>query len=201
MSEVVLRTASADDAERLSALDVAIWRASYGDILSRDLLDGLEDSPFHDPRYFAAIIDRIGLDEWLWVIEAGGDAVGFCHFGGCRDPAEPGGGEIERLYLLPEAQGRGIGTRVLSAAAHRLVDERLTPIRTTVFEDNLRARRLYERLGGQCLGRRIVFEDAGRPIWDCVYGWPDPAPLLAAGGGHKGRRPPGRGVGKGRPAD
>ncbi|MCL4674640.1 MAG: GNAT family N-acetyltransferase, partial [Pararhodobacter sp.] len=84
------------------------------------------------------------------------------------------------LYLLPEAQGRGIGTRVLSAAAHRLVDERLTPIRTTVFEDNLRARRLYERLGGQCLGRRIVFEDAGRPIWDCVYGWPDPAPLLAA---------------------
>ncbi len=178
--EVALRTASAADAECLSALDVAVWRASYGHILSRALLDGLAGNPFHDAHFFAAIIDRIGVDEWLWVVDDGVDAVGFCHFGACRDAAAGHGGEIERLYLLPLAQNRGLGTRILAAAAHRLVDEGLTPIRTTVFEENHRARRLYERLGGRLLGRTIVFEDQGRPVWDCVYGWQDPAPLLSA---------------------
>src|SRR5690606_26239209 len=95
MPDVVLRTASAADAESLSALDVAIWRASCGRILSPPALDGLACSPFHDPHYFSAIIDRIGTDEWLWVIEKGGTAVGYCHFGTCRDPASGHGGEIE----------------------------------------------------------------------------------------------------------
>lgn len=180
MTEVVVRTASAADAEILSALDVAVWRASYGDILSPGLLAGLASNRFHDPQYYAAIVDRIGVEEWLWVIESDGQAVGFCHFGACKDPACGYVGEIERLYILPTVQNRGIGTRVLAAAAHRLVDEGLTPIRTTVFEDNRRARRLYERLGGRYVGRQVVFEDQGRPVWDCAYGWPDPAPLLAA---------------------
>ncbi len=180
MPDVVLRTASAADAETLSALDVAIWRASYGHILSPSTLAGLGGSPFHDARYFSAIIDRIGTDEWLWVIEKGGSTVGYCHFGTCRAPDSGHGGEIERLYLLPRVQSQGLGTRILAAAGHRLVDERLTPIRTTVFEDNHRARRLYERLGARYVGRSVVFEDQGKPIWDSIYGWPDPAPLLAA---------------------
>lgn len=180
MPDVVLRTASAADAESLSALDVAIWRASYGHILSPSTLDGLASNPFHDPHYFSAIIDRIGTDEWLWVIEKGGTAVGYCHFGTCRDPASGHGGEIERLYLLPRVQNQGLGTRILAAAGHRLVDEGLTPIRTTVFEDNHGARRLYERLGARYVGRQVVFRDQGKAVWDCTYGWPDPAPLLAA---------------------
>lgn len=187
MKEVVLRTASATDAECLSALDVAAWRASYGHILSRATLGDLSHNPFHNPSFFAAIIDRLGVDEWLWVVESGDDAVGFCHFGACRDAAAGHGGEIERLYLLPRAQNQGLGTRILAAAAHRLVDEGLTPIRTTVFEENHRARRLYERLGGRLLGRTVVFEDQGKPVWDCIYGWQDPAPLLSAAGVGKDR--------------
>lgn len=180
MTEVVLRTASAGDAGCLSALDVAVWRASYGHILCRATLDGLACNPFHDPHFFAAIIDRIGADEWLWVVETGGAAVGFCHFGTCRDPASGHGGEIERLYLLPRVQNQGLGTRILAAAGHRLVDEGLTPVRATVFEDNRGARRLYERLGARYVGRSVVFEDQGKPVWDCIYDWPDPAPLLGA---------------------
>lgn len=183
MVEIVLRAATAADAAALSALDVAVWRASYGRILSPATLEGLPSSPFHDPHFFAAIVDRSGVEEWLWVVEADGRPAGYCHFGACRDPASGHGGEFERLYLLPAIQGRGLGTRILAAAAHRLVDEGLVPIRTTVFEGNHRARRLYERLGGQCIGRTVVFHDEGKPIWDCVYGWPDPAPLLAAGRG------------------
>ena len=132
MTDVVLRAATVDDAAALSALDVDIWRASYRRILSKALLDGLPRSPFHDPQYFLAIVDRSGMDEWLWVVEAGDVLAGYCHFGACRDPGCGYLGEIERLFLRPAIQGQGIGTRILGAAAHRLVDEGLVPIRTTV---------------------------------------------------------------------
>lgn len=189
MVDVVLRAATVDDAAALSALDVDVWRASYRRILSRTLLDGLPRSPFHDPQYFLAIVDRSGMDEWLWVVEGEGGLAGYCHFGACKDPGCGYLGEIERLYLRPAIQGRGIGTRILGAATHRLADEELLPIRTTVFVDNAGARRLYERLGAREIGRRIAFEDEGRPLQECIYGWADPAALLAAASG---------GVGKGR---
>lgn len=187
MVDVVLRAATVDDAAALSALDVDVWRASYRRILSRALLDGLPQSPFHDPQYFLAIVDRSGMDEWLWVIEAEDALAGYCHFGACKDPGCGYLGEIARLYLRPAIQGQGIGTRILGAAAHRLVDEGLVPIRATVFEDNRRARRLYERLGAEYVGRQVVFEDQGKPVWDCTYGWADPAALLAAASGGVGK--------------
>ena len=130
------------------------------------------------------------------MIERDGNPIGYCHFGAAKDRSDAYAGEVEQLYLLPATQGRGTGTRVLAAAVRRLIDQGLSPVCTTVFEDNSRARNLYERLGAQYLGRQVVFEDRGRPIWECVYGWPDPAPLLSAASGLLGH-----GVAKGRPAD
>lgn len=188
MVDVVLRAATAGDAAALSALDVEVWRASYRRILSRMLLDGLPHNPLHDPQYFLAIVDRSGMDEWLWVVEDDGELAGYCHFGACKDTGCGYMGEFERLYLRPAIQGRGIGTRILGAAAHRLADQDLLPIRTTVFADNIRARRLCERLGAREIGHRIAFEDEGRLLQECIYGWPDSAILLAAGGVGKDRR-------------
>lgn len=180
MVEIALRAATAADAVPLSTLDVAVWRDSYADILSPATLAGLDRSPFHDRRFFTTIIDRCGVEEWLWVVESAGAISGYCLFGACKETAGGHLGEVERIYLLPSLRGRGVGTRILAAAAHRLVDEGLAPIRTTVFVDNRRARRLYERLGARELGRRVAFEDQGRPVWECIYGWADPAPLIAA---------------------
>lgn len=179
MAETILRAASPDDAGLLSKLDVAVWRASYDGILSREILDALDRHPHHDSAFFASILDRGGVSEWIWLVERSGEPVGFCHFGLCRAAGSGYGGEVERLYLVPSAQGLGLGTRIMGAAARRLVAERLTPIRTTVFEANARARRFYERLGAEEVGRQIAFEDQGRPVWERVYGWPDAAPLMA----------------------
>ncbi|GAA3394465.1 GNAT family N-acetyltransferase [Streptomyces roseoviridis] len=69
-------------------------------------------------------------------------------FAGCVTlrPAENGGGlHLEHFYLVPEAQGRGLGTAVLRALLAR-PDARRVPVRLVVLQGSA-ARRLYEREG------------------------------------------------------
>ena len=60
---------------------------------------------------------------------------------------------LSRIEILPEAQGRRIGTAVIQD----LLAE-AGPVRLHVFADNVRARRLYERMGFVIDGR----DDGGR---------------------------------------
>ncbi len=52
-------------------------------------------------------------------------------------------GWIDQLYVAPAFVGLGIGTRMLALAMSQL----LPPIRLYTFQQNVRARRFYERHG------------------------------------------------------
>jgi ribosomal protein S18 acetylase RimI-like enzyme len=81
------------------------------------------------------------VPEGIALIVHAGEAVGMLEL---RDRADDR--YVANLKLLPEAQGRGLGTavmrRVLAEAAARGV-----PVRLQVLEANTGARKLYERLG------------------------------------------------------
>ena len=62
------------------------------------------------------------------------------------------GNLIEDLYVLPERQNRGYGTELLRFAIAECTD---TPM-LLILENNVRAKRLYERLGFSETGRRNV---------------------------------------------
>jgi GNAT superfamily N-acetyltransferase len=59
------------------------------------------------------------------------------------------GSMIENLYVLPEEQGKGYGTALLQFALTRCAG---TPV-LWILENNVRARRLYERWGFRDTGR------------------------------------------------
>ncbi|WP_309237105.1 GNAT family N-acetyltransferase [Actinomadura sp. BRA 177] len=84
-----------------------------------------------------------------WVAEDGGVVVGLLGLLGS---------EIGGLFVLPEAQGRGIG-RVLVEHAVALYGE----VRLDVFEANAKARGFYERMGFEERGRRAD-DDSGHPL-------------------------------------
>lgn len=93
--------------------------------------------------FYRSILDR---DCAHFVALVGGRVVGWCDvlppYGESR--AHVG---ILGVGLLPEFRGSGNGAALMSAAIARAWEKGLTRIELTVRSDNLRAKRLYERLG------------------------------------------------------
>jgi len=173
MDDVALRDAVIDDAPLLARIDVQSWRETYAGLLSAPLLAGLDRSPFHDALYWQGVLARPRSRQWVWLI--GADPIGLCHV--CVD--DEGGGLVDRLYLLRQAQRRGLGRRVMSLVAHRLIARGPRPLSVWALECNLPAQTFYERLGGRRLPRRPVFEDAGESVFEVGFRWERPESLVA----------------------
>jgi GNAT superfamily N-acetyltransferase len=87
------------------------------------------------PRIAADIVER---HEEVWLAEENGRRLGFLAI---RRSRRDGWEVLERLYVEPDAQGRGIGTALLGQA------KALRPegLYLWVFQKNTGARRFYER--------------------------------------------------------
>lgn len=84
--------------------------------------------------------------------EEDGIPKGFCSFGGYRESSGTSNtiGEIHTLFILPQSWRQGLGGRLCQAALQRLHDFGYGSIRLWVYEDNIVARRFYERAGFSC---------------------------------------------------
>jgi ribosomal-protein-alanine N-acetyltransferase len=75
-------------------------------------------------------------------------------------------GEILNLAVAPAYQGRGLGRELVEHVLTRLSDAGVAAVYLEVRESNAVARRLYEHLGFQEVGRRARYYQ--RPMEDAV---------------------------------
>lgn len=118
------------------------------------------------PTVSAATADWVG---WLtrdpsrqagFVAGEGGRLVGVVLAG--PDHSEPDVGHISRMYVMPRAQGRGIGSSLYEAARAYLVSSGFSDATLWVLERNEHARSWYERLGWEPSGeQKAVYAPAG----------------------------------------
>jgi len=135
VSEIALRPAHADDAEFLFAL----MKVSLGPYVIETF--GPWDDSAQRTRFFASLVL-----ERHQIVEHNGECIG------CLSVArEPELLRLNRVFLLPSHQGRGIGSRLV-ADLIREADAAKLPIRLRVLRVNP-ARRLYERLGFRVFDR------------------------------------------------
>jgi GNAT superfamily N-acetyltransferase len=158
-----VRPAVPADAPALAAVHIAAWRAAYRGLVPDEVLDGfsVEQRTARWERQLAefAAPDASGR---AWVVELGGDLVGFASTGPLRDdPSDLAthGGEVYAIYLAPELIGRGLGRTLFRRAVDDLVERGFEPILVWVFEANERGRRFYEAAGFAPDGARqpVVF--------------------------------------------
>jgi ribosomal protein S18 acetylase RimI-like enzyme len=117
------------------------------------------------PEDLASFLEQFSLVAWrtelvdpayaFHVAEAGDDIVGYVKLGPFKLPHESNGAAIllSQLYVLPDHHGAGIGARLTDWAAAEARRRDKAELYLTVFTENQRARRFYERSG---------FEDVGR---------------------------------------
>lgn len=83
------------------------------------------------------------------IAEAGGEAVGYAKLGPLRLPVEPDGLGLElyQLYVLKDWHGAGVAGELMDWCLAEARSRAGRQLYLTVYVDNRRARRFYERRG------------------------------------------------------
>jgi len=166
------------DAEDLARVHVASWRETYRGLLSDAFLARMSEPGFarrfrrdlSEPSGAVTLVaaDRYGL-------------AGYAQGGPSRRGPQDGEGadeaEIATLYLLRQAQGRGLGAQLLRETARALAAQGARSLLISVLRDNIRARGFYEHMGGEAEAPRREPGPGGQLLYEVAYRWPDIAAL------------------------
>lgn len=151
-----IRAAVPGDAAALSRLKLATFREAF-----------LEDHAIPYPPADLALFEaeayglaRVTAEladptHRTWVIDGeDGELIAYAHVGPCKLPnpdVRPGDREIYQLYLRREAQGVGLGSRLLAHVLDWLGDK-AGPVWLGVWSGNTGAQALYRRWGFVVVG-------------------------------------------------
>ncbi|HYW26668.1 MAG TPA: GNAT family N-acetyltransferase [Terriglobales bacterium] len=169
------RPALAADAAGIAAVHVDSWRETYPGMLPDRYLAEMDVSDYED-RWLRTIQDPYRRSA-VFVVEEESRVVGFASCGRERDGDERYEGELYAIYLLPWAQGRGLGRTLVAATADALAIRGMTSMVVWVLRQNAQARGFYERLGGVYLRERPLDLAPGFDVPEVSYLWADTAPL------------------------
>lgn len=171
-----IRDAKPADVPAIARVHVESWRTTYREVLPQGYLNELSYGAREEMWQQAFSPEST---TFLVVAEDLGKIVGFAAAGPARQEtseAKPYGGELYAVYTLAEYQRRGLGRRLVVAAAETLIAKGYSDMITWVIEDDA-ACRFYERLGGELLGSKTV-EIADMSLRAVAYGWFDMSLLL-----------------------
>ena len=98
----------------------------------------------------------------IWVADSQGTLAGYLIVVLAMSVEHQGlMGEIDEIFVLPEARARGTGTRLLAAAESELAQRGCVRLQLQLAIGNRRARAFYERLG---FGARPGYELLDKPL-------------------------------------
>lgn len=175
---MTVRAATPADAGSIARVHIDSWRTTYAGIVPAEYLANLSYER-RESRWYETITANEPASS-IFVAEVGGNVVGFASGGPERDGDTIYLGELYTVYLLEEHQSRGLGRQLVSAVAQRLLADGFSSMLLWVLEDNHGARRFYESLEGELVGRKTV-AIGGRDLVEVSYGWKDIAGLAVGG--------------------
>jgi ribosomal protein S18 acetylase RimI-like enzyme len=154
--EPLLRPALLEDVERLAAFKLETFRETF--------LDGFaipyppEDlAQFEAASYSPAAVagELADSGRMNWVVEADGRLVAYAQVGPCKLPhaeVKEGEGELYQIYVRGQAQGLGLGKRLLTTALDHLAATRPGSVWLGVWSGNHKAQAVYRKIGFEKVG-------------------------------------------------
>jgi GNAT superfamily N-acetyltransferase len=150
VTEPTVRLATPADAPAIASAMVASFLATYRGIMPDPVLDRL-DLDARTERWRTVLTESDPADrKRVWVVVEAGVVRGYAVTVPATDeflPPPEGAGELDSLYLQPDAVGRGLGRRLLAHAMDDLRERGFDPLILWAFTANARARSFYEAAG------------------------------------------------------
>jgi GNAT superfamily N-acetyltransferase len=145
-----VRLATVEDAPAIAEVMIASWVATYRGIMPDTVLarQTVEGATTRWTERLTAAADPESAR--TWVVTSDGGVRGYAVTAEANDHFRPppgGAGEIDSLYLAPEAIGRGLGRTLHAEITADLWMRGFAPLILWAFEANDHARRFYERAG------------------------------------------------------
>ena len=142
---VTFRIATEQDAAALAELGARTFTHTFGHLYQpADLEIFLQN---HSPDNWAKELSDPAFE--VRVAEQDGRLIGYAKLGPPHLPFEPRGeaAELRQLYVVEEMKGQGIAQSLMEWVIDRARDRRADHLYLSVFTDNHRARRFYEKYG------------------------------------------------------
>jgi len=164
-----IRGATPDDAAAIAIVQVRTWHAAYAGLLPQEHLDR-RTVELRTAQWSGRL--QSGEEEVFVACDPRGTVVAFATGLASSEPVDGFDGEIGAIYVLPEAQGQGLGKRLLRAVGAALQAEGFQSAWLRVLSDNTPARRFYEKLGAEIVCETTEEID-GFAYREHFYGWRD----------------------------
>lgn len=151
MTQVTCRDARLDDAAPVAGLFARCFVETFAHLYRREDLDAFLAGV--TPQSFAEEIGDPAFALRLAETESG--AIGFAKLGPPGLPIEtpPNSLELRQIYVLGPWQGQGVAQQLYDWTESEARRRGAEHLQLTVYVDNERARRFYERRGFAAVGR------------------------------------------------
>ena len=170
-TNIVIRPVRAEDAEQYINLTNFVWRDAYKDIFPEEVFIEREKGAIEKIKSFPGVVKN-GGDYFVNVAEDNGKVVGFIsarlgtnyeHF------IKENIAEIMAMYILPEYQGFGLGSKFKNLFVEWLKQNNAKEFVIGVLKDNHKARKVYEKWGGKLDNYTQPFELLGVEYDEVFY--------------------------------
>lgn len=139
--DIRIRILSQDELHLVRQVADVVWPITFREILSPEQIaymmkmmyaPEVMEKEFHEGIRFC-------------LVEDGAKPIGYIVWGQCD--SEPTAAKLHKCYLLPEYQGKGIGSRMLQQAMEYAREEGYKLLRLNVNRHNAKAIKAYNRNG------------------------------------------------------
>lgn len=160
-----IKKASVNDAQTISSIHALSWKSAYKGLIPKQYLDELKNDfwvkAFEDWIESNKVTSQIIYDNDL--------PVGCIAYGKSRDDKFPSWGEIISIYFIPSYIGKGYGKKLVDTCLSHMKSQGFNDVYLWVLENNIYARKFYEKVGFYCTNDTYCFKILDQPLTDVRY--------------------------------
>lgn len=145
---IAYRSAVATDGEAIDAMGRRVWLATFGHSAPASDIQAYVDAAYGPDGALRRHLADPAFD-WRVAVDDG-DVIGYCKLGPTFFQGEvptDGAVHLHQLYVDPARHGGGVAAALLEWAKDHSRRRGATALLLTVWEENARARRFYEKHG------------------------------------------------------